>query len=98
MAEQQHRINCWEYKDCGRQPGGLMADSEGTCPVATAMYLDGLNGGIAGGRACWMVEESQSGSPLACRSNTPCHRCDFFRRVVFEEQDETRYTCPARTE
>ena len=28
--------NCWEVKQCGRQPGGPKAGEFGVCPAATA--------------------------------------------------------------
>lgn len=61
---------------------GVMAE----CPAAKAMKLDGVNGGGGGGRACWLVN-SQSGCPAhACRRVTRCQDCEFYRRVVFEEE------------
>ena len=29
------KLNCWEYKKCGRQPGGDRAKEMGICPVTT---------------------------------------------------------------
>ena len=75
------KLNCWEFTDCGRQPGGLMAAIHGVCPTAVCMKLDGTNGGQAAGRACWMVTNN------GCRRlGRTCHTCEFYRRVVFEEE------------
>jgi len=86
------KLNCWEFKNCGREPGGLLTDQLGECPVARALRFDGLNGGIAAGRACWMM----TGDKLPCQAGTggrpvPCHACDFYRRVLFEEQGRAQF-------
>ena len=74
--------------NCGREKGGLMVDILGECPVASAMKYDGQNGGIAAGRACWEVK----GSACKRRRNArACHNCEFYRRVVFEQDEKTRY-------
>ena len=90
MPEMPPRLNCWEFKNCGREPGGLMAETRGVCPVALAMKFDGVNGGLAAGRSCWAVTErsdhSLNGSP-----DTRCHRCEFYRRVLFEEEQNTAH-------
>jgi hypothetical protein len=86
------KLNCWEYKNCGREAGGLLADIYGVCPVSIAMKFDGMNQGQAGGRVCWMVGKQA----CQCNSNTsqsldPCNSCQFYRRVVFEEDE---IACP----
>ena len=44
--------NCWEFKKCGREPGGGNILKEGVCPAATFELADGFCGGKNGGRAC----------------------------------------------
>ncbi len=86
-------LNCWQYKNCGREKGGLMVESLGECPVSTTMKYDGLNGGQGAGRACWMVPHSASHSdhdPGNGRWNA-CHNCEFYKRVVFENKEKTRF-------
>ncbi|MDH3891535.1 MAG: hypothetical protein OEV49_10670 [candidate division Zixibacteria bacterium] len=89
------KLNCWQFKNCGREPGGVLTELVGECPVARTMKYDGLNDGIGAGRACWMVRNA------ACKEAQnmsapvdPCHTCDFYKRVVFEQDEETcfRYT------
>lgn len=75
------KLNCWQYKNCGREKGGLLVDELGECPVSASMKIDGYNGGRAAGRACWMVLKPAS-SPCYGKA---CHSCEFYRRVVFEE-------------
>ena len=49
------RENCWEFKSCGRQPGGSRVSDLGTCPASTEARIDGSNQGKNAGRACWFV-------------------------------------------
>ena len=49
------RVNCWEFKKCGRQPGGEQAEEQGVCPVTEHRKLHGIHGGVNAGRACWIV-------------------------------------------
>lgn len=79
------KLNCWQFKNCGREKGGLLANNSGECPVSTMLKMDGLNDGRGAGRACWTVSKPPS-SP--CYGRT-CHTCDFYRRVVFEEENKT---------
>jgi hypothetical protein len=81
------KLNCWEFKNCGREKGGLMVEVLGECPVVTAMHLDGTNGGQAGGRSCWTVRGC--GNRLAragIGTLNGCQKCEFFRRVAHEEE------------
>lgn len=47
-------INCWEFKECGREPGGINVSGLGICPVAIEHEVDGIHGGKNGGRCCWI--------------------------------------------
>lgn len=49
------KINCWEFKKCGRESGGAHAYDFGVCPAATEKRLNGTHGGKNAGRACWVV-------------------------------------------
>jgi hypothetical protein len=81
------KLNCWQYKNCGREKGGLLVHLLGECPVAAALKFDGLNGGTAAGRACWLVNKvSCPGSGLGNADSAGCHSCEFYRRVLFDEQ------------
>lgn len=80
--------NCWEFKKCGRQPGGGHVDDRGECPAVKAFKAHGLNEGINGGRSCWAV------AGTFCHGQTQgtfvskfvdCSRCDFFIQVMKEE-------------
>jgi hypothetical protein len=94
----QHKINCWQFKNCGREPGGVMANIHGICPVTTAMRFDGLNGGQKGGRVCWKVKaHSLANARQMCCFGINCHTCDFHRRVTFEEADQATPALGAET-
>ncbi|MBU0483022.1 MAG: hypothetical protein KKB30_00730 [Proteobacteria bacterium] len=82
------KINCWEFKKCGREPGGAKVDDLGVCLAAIEQRTDGLNQGQMGGRVCWAI------SGTLCRGKvqgifaaklTSCLRCDFFHLVEDEE-------------
>ncbi len=50
------KLNCWEWKQCGREPGGVNVASLGICPASTEMKMNGVHGGKNGGRTCWIVK------------------------------------------
>lgn len=81
------KLNCWEYFACGREPGGSKAEESGICPVTIDERLDGVNGGVNGGRACWGVMElsgcSRREEPRPEASN--CTDCSFRTKVILEE-------------
>jgi hypothetical protein len=82
------RINCWEYMNCGRQPGGENEHELGVCPASTTPTFDGLNGGKNAGRACWLLAgtlcegEVQGSFALKYRN---CFQCDFYQLVKGQE-------------
>ncbi len=77
------KLNCWEFRRCGREPGGSRSEELGVCPVTTDVHADGLNGGVNGGRVCWVIRNS------CCDHGTgefpSCERCEFHIRVKSEE-------------
>jgi hypothetical protein len=89
--KQPRKLNCWEYKQCGRGENGDRAPGEKICPAATATDADGANCGINGGRVCWAIAGTlcggrQQGS-FAAKLET-CLRCDFCQLVLAEEETE----------
>lgn len=85
------KLNCWEFKNCGREKGGLMVEVLGECPVASEMKYDGVHNGRAAGRICWMVKNSSGGRiNLTAKECSSCHTCAFYRRVVYEEAENAR--------
>ena len=82
------RLNCWQYMDCGREPGGHHAGELGVCPVTTEWSLDGCNGGVNAGRACWVIAGTFCGGEpqgTFAKKYETCRQCEFFQRVEREE-------------
>ena len=83
------RVNCWEYKKCGRQPGGTRVHDLGVCPVTTHEKLTGVHGGTSAGRACWVVAGSLCGGRIQgayAQKLNNCWKCDFMNAVKKEEE------------
>ncbi|RWX48681.1 hypothetical protein VT98_11214 [Candidatus Electrothrix communis] len=78
-------LNCWEAKDCGREPNGKNVDQDGVCPVSVASSLDGIHNGKNGGRCCWTFASSESKYDniiLNCLEKSQgCNNCDFYKSV-----------------
>jgi CRP-like cAMP-binding protein len=82
------KLNCWEYMNCQRQPGGAKADESGVCVAAMDSSYDGINAGKNAGRLCWAV------AGTCCNGKTQgtfaekrdsCTSCPFYKRVQEEE-------------
>jgi hypothetical protein len=81
-------MNCWEYKNCGRENGGAKVEALGVCPAALPGDHDGTNKGIFGGRICWAVAGTLcDGTPsnISARKLSTCLECKFLDRVHNEE-------------
>lgn len=81
------KLNCWEVKLCGREPGGKRNDL-GICPASLEARLDGIHGGINAGRACWIVAGTLCGDKVQgtfAKKYDSCEQCDFFALVQGEE-------------
>jgi hypothetical protein len=82
------KLNCWEFKDCGREPGGHSVESHGVCPAAVFVEADSINGGKNAGRVCWIVAGTLCGGRVMgtfAAKFRDCLQCDFYGRVVREE-------------
>jgi methyl-accepting chemotaxis protein len=81
--------NCWEYKRCGRQPGGFKTDEFGVCPAAEDSTYDEINRGTNAGRYCWKVTGTFCGGQTQgtfAQKMRNCMDCDFFKMVKMEEE------------
>lgn len=82
------KLNCWEFKKCGREPGGAKAAELGVCPAAVETRANGLNKGKNGGRACWAITGTLCGGKVqgsfAAKLGN-CLKCDFYQLVGEEE-------------
>lgn len=79
--------NCWEVKGCRRGPA---APPEDRCPAAAAELADGINGGQAAGRICWLVAGTLCGGQVVgafADKQATCTACEFFAQVQAENTE-----------
>jgi len=82
------KMNCWEFKRCGRQPGGRHVHDKGVCPASTHEKLEGVHEGTNGGRACWIVAGTFCDGEIQgtyAKKSANCRVCEFYKHVVEEE-------------
>ena len=83
------KSNCWVYKKCGREPGGVLALELGTCPAAIEERVHGINEGHNAGRACWHVAGTCCGGEVqgtfAAKIVSCLTNCGFYDLVRKEE-------------
>jgi hypothetical protein len=80
--------NCWQVKQCGREPAGAKVKELGVCPAATETRTNGVNSGRNGGRACWALAGTLCGGKLQgsfAQKLANCMACDFYKTVGQEE-------------
>ncbi|MBN1823929.1 MAG: hypothetical protein JW803_06405 [Endomicrobiales bacterium] len=85
------KLNCWEFKKCGYEQNGANSRVGGVCPAATDHRLDGVHGGINGGRSCWVVTGTMSDGNIQGNFSMKiqqCSKCGFFYQVRKEEGDK----------
>ncbi len=77
----EDKLNCWDFKKCSDKLLPHHASENIVCPVKKEFIANGLNGGINGGRMCWVIMDSH------CRekSQTACFQCEFYYKVMAEE-------------
>ena len=87
--------NCWDYKKCGREPGGSKAGELGVCSAATETELHGVHGGSKAGRTCWVVAGTLCGGEVQgtfANKFQACEKCDFYLKVRNEEFPDFEYS------
>jgi len=88
MSERKSKLNCWEFKKCGRQPQGAKVQEMGLCPAALEESLDDVHDGTNAGRACWVVSgtfcKGQVQGTFAQKFKN-CEQCDFYQLVRKDE-------------
>ncbi len=85
------KINCWEFKQCGREQGGRRAAELGVCPAAIDGRLDGIHEGKNAGRACWIMAGTLCGGQVQgtfANKFKNCEVCDFYKTVKLSEGGE----------
>lgn len=81
-------LNCWEVKNCGRQPGGAKAHELGVCPAAQEVSVNQVNGGRNGGRICWALAGTLCGGEVQgsfVQKAGNCVNCAFYMQVRKEQ-------------
>jgi len=89
-----NRVNCWEFKKCGREPNGDNVNELGICPVCNNISVDGINNGKNGGRVCWAISGTLCGGSVQgsfAKKKLSCMGCDFFQKVKNEEKAEGQF-------
>ena len=79
-------LNCWEFKKCGREPGGSRTAELGLCPAAVNPAFYAVHGGKNGGRACWVATSGVVDGDVC----PECRECEFFQLVRREEGESFR--------
>lgn len=80
--------NCWEFKKCERQPGGINFNKIGPCKATTNFTYNGRNNGIGAGRYCWKISGTLCDGKIQgtfAEKIDNCVNCDFYQLVKKEE-------------
>ncbi|OGP84390.1 MAG: hypothetical protein A2Z08_07535 [Deltaproteobacteria bacterium RBG_16_54_11] len=87
------KVNCWEFKKCGREPGGAKIDELGVCTAATMTRANGEHGGKNAGRVCWAIVGTLCGGAVqgTFAKLNGCIACDFYQLVRKEEGQDFQY-------
>ena len=89
------KLNCWEFKNCGRGPGGCKAKRLGICPTATEEILNGVHGGHMAGRTCWVVAGTYCDGGVQgifAKKYINCKLCNFYQKVLEDEGKDFEIT------
>ena len=76
--------NCWEYKKCGREIGGINVRTLGICSAATFEPADGFCEGENGGRACMYITGTFCAGVIQgtfVEKVKNCVKCDFYKHL-----------------
>jgi len=88
MVNARSKLNCWEYKQCGRGPIQISGARRSPCPAATDSSCNKINGGNNAGRICWIIAgtfcDGEAQGTFAQKRRS-CITCDFFKLVEAEE-------------
>ena len=85
------KLNCWEFKQCGRRPGGENEVELGLCPATTEERLDGVHGSRNAGRACWVIAGSFCDGEVKgtfAEKLGSCSKCNFFQKLNDKEKEQ----------
>ena len=82
------KLNCWEYMNCQREPGGKNAAELGECVAAIDSSFDGINLGKNAGRICWAVAGTCCDGKVQgtfAEKRESCTGCEFYQLVQEQE-------------
>jgi hypothetical protein len=74
------KIDCWEFNDCGRVPGGYNVKEMGLCPAGNEIWCDEVQKSKSSGKFCWSIAVDGK----LCKN---CGECKYYlkeRAEVFE--------------
>ncbi|MHA2128242.1 MAG: two-CW domain-containing protein [Promethearchaeota archaeon] len=75
------KLNCWEFMKCDKGLTDNDNGKSGSCPVASEIFANDLNGGTNGGRICWVIMDRHCKK----KAQTTCFQCEFHYKVMSEE-------------
>ena len=84
----EKKLNCWEFKKCGREPNGNKVNELGVCPASVENKINGLHYGVNGGRCCWVIAGTFCGGKVQgvyAEKLGNCINCEFYKLVWKEE-------------
>jgi len=90
-----NKINCWEFKKCGREKGGINVQEFGICPASIQEKTNGVNCGKNGGRCCWALAGTMCGNIVQgsfASKLANCMNCEFYKAVQKEECGNVKTT------
>ncbi len=89
------KLNCWNWTNCGRYPGGPKVKELGECPAATFNISDGFLGGRTGGRACCYITGTFCGGKIQGTvqdKSKGCMLCDYYLSLKQEFSTQVSLT------
>ena len=89
-------MNCWEFKECGRETGGSKVNELGVCPAAIAIEANGFCEGDNGGRGCAFIEGTFCGGVIqgtVRNKEKECFKCEFYQDLKKQHGVEQSVLC-----
>jgi hypothetical protein len=81
------KMNCWEFMECQREPGGIKAGELGVCPASISSEYAGINRGKNAGRACAGTKCLGKATGTYASKFKDCMECPFHSLVKAEEDN-----------
>jgi hypothetical protein len=74
-------MDCWRFKKCGREQGGVKSSELGVCPAFRKRA----------GEACWLVAGTFCGGQARgsfAQKAKNCMPCDFYKRFDLQHRSK----------